>query len=133
MTTLSMTIAPGPQGTRVLGTDGNEVCLKGRLESPPKHPRALKWLLESVALWQGRPVRAVLCAGGRHRTYATAFRADWFTDFGGPLYRLEVVDEQQVRRAARLRDPLSGFGTFADLKQLRIWDAVGKAPTGGER
>jgi hypothetical protein len=65
--------------------------------------------------------------------YATAFRADWFTDFGGPLYQLEIVDEAAARRAARLRDRLTGLGSFADLKQLRIWDALGEEPAGGDR
>ncbi len=131
--TLTMTIAPGPQRTRVLVTDGNEVCLKARLANPPNHPRALQWMIEAIALWQGAPVRAVLCAGRRHRTYATAFRTDWFPDFGGPLYQLEVVDEAAVRKAARLHDRVTGLGSFADLKQLRIWDVLGEEPAGGGR
>jgi hypothetical protein len=118
---LFMGVSPGPEGTRILVTDRDEVRLKARLRCPPAHPRALSWLIEAVALWEGAPVRAVLCAGGPHRTFATSFRADWFPDFGGPLYSLEVVEGPA---AAGLRDPHRGLGSFRDLKQLRIEDAL---------
>ncbi len=118
---LFMGVSPEAAGTRILVTDRSEVRLKARLRCPPAHPKALSWLIEAVALWQGERVRAVLCAGGRHRTYAASFRADWFVDFGGPLYSLEVV-EGTVRD--RLRDGLSGLGSFSDLRQLHIDDAL---------
>lgn len=118
---LFMVVSPEPTGTRVLVTDREEVRLKARLSCPPAHPRALSWLIEAVALWQGAGVRAVLCAGGPRRTHAASFRADWFPDFGGPLYSLEVVDGG---RAPRVRDSLRGLGDFRDLKQLRIEDAL---------
>lgn len=118
---LFMGVSPGPKGTRILVTDRDEVRLKARLSCPPAHPRALSWLIEAVALWEGAPVRAVLCAGGSRCTYAASFRADWFPDFGGPLYSLEVVDGPG---ATRLRDPHRGLGSFRDLKQLHIDDAL---------
>ena len=118
---LFMAVSPGADGTRILATDRGAVRLKARLSCPPSHPRALSWLLEAVALWEGAPIRAVLCAGGPHRTHAASFRADWFPDFGGPLYSLEVVDGA---RAPRVRDSLHGLGDFRDLKQLRIEDAL---------
>jgi len=118
---LFMGLSPGPTGTRVLVTDRDEVVLKARLSCPPSHPKAMAWLIEAVAMWEGAPVRAVLCAGGRHRTYAARFRADWMADFGGPLYSLEVVDGVGQTAA---RDRLDGLGSFADLKQLRLEDAL---------
>ncbi|HJL16884.1 MAG TPA: hypothetical protein RMH99_14565 [Sandaracinaceae bacterium LLY-WYZ-13_1] len=81
-----------------------------------------------MALWEGAPFRAVLCAGGPRRTHAATFGADWFPDFIGPLYSLEVVG----RPGARLRDPHRGLGSFRDLKQLRIEDAL-RARDEGER
>lgn len=117
---LLMVVSPDPTGTRVVVTDREEVRLKARLSCPPSHPRALQWLVEAVALWEGTPVRAVLCAGGPRRTPAASFRADWLPDFGGPLYSLEVVDGSP---APRVRDRLRGLGDFRDLKQLRIEDA----------
>lgn len=118
---LFMAIEPGPQTTRVLVTDRDEAVLKARLRCPPSHPKALSWLIEAVALWQGARVRAVLSVGGPRRTHVASFRADWFPDFGGPLYSLEVVDE---RRGTAMRDRLQGLGSFRDLKQLRIEDAI---------
>lgn len=118
---LFMAISPGPEGTRVLVTDRDEVRLKARLACPPSHPKALSWLIEAVAMWEGGPVRAVLCADGPRRTYAASFRADWFPDFGGPLYSLEVVGR---RAGTVVRDRIGGLGPFADLKQLRIEDAI---------
>jgi hypothetical protein len=126
---LFMAVSPESSGTRVLVTDRDEVRLKGRLRCPPAHPRALSWLIEAVALWEGAPVRAVLCAGGPRRIHAATFRADWFPDFGGPLYSLEVVEG---RAGARLCDPHRGLGSFRDLKQLRIEDAL-RARDEGER
>jgi hypothetical protein len=118
---LFMGLSPQSTGTRVLVTDRDEVRLKARLRCPPAHPKALSWLIEAVALWQGAPVRAVLCAGGRHRTAAANFRADWFPDFGGPLYSLEVVEGLGE---TAVRDRLGGLGAFRDMKQLRIEDAI---------
>lgn len=118
---LFMVVSPEPTATRVVVTDREEVRLKARLSCPPAHPRALQWLIEAVALWEGAPVRAVLCAGGPRRTYAASFRADWFPEFGGPLYSLEVVDGTA---APRVRDRLRGMGHFHDLKQLRIEDVL---------
>jgi hypothetical protein len=108
-------------GTRVLVTDRHEVRLKARLSCPPSHPKAMAWLIEAVAMWEGTPVRAVLCAGGRHHTYGAHFRADWFPDFGGPLYSLEVVGGAG---STAIRDRLDGLGSFRDLKQLRLEDAL---------
>jgi len=119
---LFMGLSPGPRGTRVLVTDRDEVRLKARLRCPPSHPRALSWLIEAVALWEGERVRAVLCAGGEQRTYAGSFSGDWFPDFGGPLYTLDIVDGP--RRSGGLRDVHGGLGGFRDLKQLSIDDAI---------
>lgn len=127
---LFMGVSPEAVGTRILVTDRNEVRLKARLQCPPAHPKALSWLIEAIALWQGERVRAVLCAGGRRRTYAASFRADWFVDFGGPLYSLEVVESSG---RDRLRDGLSGLGSFRDLRQLHIEDVLRAQDEEGRR
>jgi hypothetical protein len=127
---LFMGVSPESTGTRILVTDRSEVLLKARLRCPPAHPKALSWLIEAVALWEGTKIRAVLCAGGARRTYAASFRADWFVDFGGPLYSLEVV-EGALRE--HLHDRLSGLGSFRDLKQLRLEDALGARDEGERR
>jgi hypothetical protein len=112
-----MAIHPGAQATRVLAIQANETILKARLSPAPKHPRALGWLLEAVALWQGHQVNAVLCAGGGVGGPVTSFYRDWFPDFGGALYEIRWVDN--ARRPAVIADQLEAMGSYDDLKRLR--------------
>lgn len=113
-------IATGSTDTRILVNDGATTLLKARLSPSPSHPRALQWLLEAIALWQGRRVRAVLSVGERDECGAHLLR-DWFPDFGGPLYGIEWAERA---RPVRRRDELGGLGNFRDLKQLQLFDAL---------
>lgn len=121
MDPLWMAISPGANATRVLATHGSETIVKARLSRAPSHPRALQWMLEAVALWQGGRVRAVLCAprsGGRRQV---PLYPEWFDDFGGALYSLEWIPHEA---SPRPRDAVGAMGDFRDLKQLRISDAL---------
>jgi hypothetical protein len=118
--TIFVGIATGPTDTRILVNDGPTTLLKARMSLSPSHPRALQWLLEAIALWQGRPVRAVLSVGARDECSAQLLR-DWFPDFGGPLYGIEWADGA---RPPRRRDDVGGLGDFRDLKQLHLFDAL---------
>jgi len=122
---LSMKIAPATTGTRVIVVETSateeQTILKARLRSQPSHPRALQWLIESLALWQGATVRAALCAPARSATCGTYFYPEWFADFGGALYTLELADVTGRCRRVR-RDSVGGLGDFRDLKQLRLWE-----------
>lgn len=122
MSELRIVIAPGSMATRVVATEhteaGTETLLKARLLPEPSHPRALSWLLESIALWQGQSVRAALTVDEHPRSSGTRLYQDWLTDFGGVLYTLELVD-QRVRRVHR--DRVGGMGSYADLKQLVLF------------
>ncbi len=114
-------ITTGGTTTRVLVSAGTTTVLKARLSSTPSHPRALQWLLEAVALWQGQPVRAVLCVDSSGPSYEPALRRDWFPDFGHPLYSIEWTDRARPRKR---EDKLGGLGDFRDLKQLHFFDAL---------
>jgi hypothetical protein len=113
-------ISPGATDTRILVNDESATLLKARLSCTPAHPRALQWLLESLALWQGAPVRAVLSAARSGGGCATHLYRDWLPDFGGPLYAIEW---QRSERRPRRRDDVRGLGDFRDLKQLQLFDA----------
>jgi hypothetical protein len=121
MSELRMVLSPGETVTRVIATaqssSGSETLLKACLRAQPAHPRAVQWLLEAVALWEGTAVRAALCAGKPGPTYVTRLYPDWFTDFGSSLYSLEVV-EPRPRRVHRDRTRLGG--DFRDLRQLSL-------------
>lgn len=113
-------ISPGESDTRILVSDESATVLKARLSCTPAHPRALQWLLESIALWQGAPVRAVLSAARTGKGCAAHLYRDWLPDFGGPLYAIEW---QSGERRPRRRDDLGAMGDFGDLKQLVLFDA----------
>jgi hypothetical protein len=120
MESIWMGIAPNALNTRVIAMAGpHDTFLKARLLRSPAHPRAMPLLLEAIALWQGKTVRAALCADGRHGGSDTSFFQEAFTDGGGPLYSLDWIPAPaHVRRAAR-RD-INGMGNFADLRRLLI-------------
>jgi len=121
MESIWMAIAPNATSTRVLAMAGaQDTILKARLSRSPSHPRALSLLLEAIALWQGLPIRAALCADERLDGSDTSLFRETFTDLGGPLYTLDWIPALggQVRRARR-RD-ISGMGKFEDLRKLLI-------------
>jgi len=120
MESIWMAIAPNATSTRVLAMAGpHDTFLKARLRRSPSHPRALAWLLESIALWQGRPVRAALSADDKHDGFASNFFQETFSDAGAPLYTLDwIPGPARVRRAAR--GDVVGMGDFADLRRLLI-------------
>ena len=120
--TLFTAIRPGPRGIRIQTTIGDEIRLKANLRRP-QHPRALSWLLEALALWEGERVRAALCVAGKEG-FCIADLLDDF-GFGGPLYEIEVVSAAQMQ--ARLRDRVgSGLGSFRELRQLRLFAGGGR-------
>lgn len=121
MESIWMGIAPDARSTRVLAMAGpSETIMKARLLRAPSHPRAMATLLEAIALWQGSPIRAALCADDRHDgSDSTIYRAA-FADGGGPLYSLDWIPASaRGRRRSRHRD-IGGMGEFGDLRQLLI-------------
>lgn len=118
MQSVWMGIAPGQQMTRVIAMAGaNETILKAQLASDPKHPRALATLLEAVALWQGQPVRAALCADGRGFSCDSTICREAFLDDGDSLYRIVWVPAGAHRQR---RHRLHGLGNFRDLERLVV-------------
>jgi hypothetical protein len=109
-------IRPTPGGAQLLAMQApSEPILKAKLRSNPSHPRALPFLLEAIALWQGCPVRAALYADDSPAGCVTRFYPDLFVDPGDtPLYTLDWVP---VARPRRRRDALGGLGDFRDLQQ----------------
>ena len=117
-----MGIVPDIEATRVIAISRGQTLLKARLHPAPSHPRALQWLLESVALWQGGKVRAVLCADDRDGTPDMSLFRDYFTDFGGPLYALQ--HGRDLREVIRRADRLGMHGDYSDLRQLHLADLL---------
>jgi len=121
MQTLWMGVRPGPALTRVLVQDGPLPILKARLPEAPQHPRALETLAEGVALWYGRPLYAAL---GVAAADALCVSPRWHATVDG-LTRTALVTVDLVigrPRPPRRGDGLAGFGDFADLRQLPLWE-----------
>jgi hypothetical protein len=109
--------------TRVLAMSGpQETVLKARLSAIAQHRRALPTLLEALALWQGRPVRAVVVADDPDGASLRRLKLDGvLADLGAdPLYRLELVPGHKRRH----RDVLDAMGAFHDLRQLTMFEVA---------
>jgi hypothetical protein len=91
--------------------------LKAQLAKDPKHPRALATLLEAIALWQGQPVRAALCADARGLSCDSNLCREAFLDNGGALYSVVWVPAGGHRQR---RHRLDGLGNFRDLERLVV-------------
>jgi hypothetical protein len=121
-------VDPRPPVARVLATTPTGTAiLKARLESKPRHPRALATLLEALALWQGVEARGVLAVGEEepwcdmdHFQVLGNYHVGHGAFGQTPLYRLDTVD--RLRRPPRRRSsPIEGMGDFRDVRQLRLF------------
>jgi hypothetical protein len=120
MESIWMGIAPSASCTRVLAMAGpHDTILKARLSRSPSHPRAMVSLIEAIALWQGLPVRAALCADARHDGSDTSLFRETFSDAGGLLYTLCWIPAPERGRRGGRHD-ITGMGEFADLRQLLV-------------
>jgi hypothetical protein len=118
MKSIWMGIAPGKTSTRIVAmASPSETILKAQLRKDPLHPRALSTLLEAVALWQGQPVRAALCAESSGLSCDSNICREAFVDDGGALYSLVWVPAGAHRRR---RERLDGLGSFRDLERLVV-------------
>src|SRR5258706_3662100 len=118
MESIWMGIAPSSAATRVIAMTGpGDTILKAHLASDPKHPRALATLLEAIALWQGQPVRAALCADAGGLSYDSTLCREAFLDDGGALYSIVWVPAGSHRQR---RHRIHGLGNVRDLERLLI-------------
>ena len=118
MESIWMGIAPSSAATRVIAMTGpSDTILKAHLARDPKHPRALATLLEAIALWQGQPDRAALCADAQGLSCDSNICREAFSDDGGALYSVVWVPAGVHHRR---RHRLDGFGNFRDLERLVV-------------
>jgi hypothetical protein len=114
MDRLWMAVTPSNSETRLLAMAGPSlVVLKARLNHQPAHPRALPFLLESLALWQNQRVDAVLSVDANAPIYQFGL-ADPIGGSTTPLYTLDFALVDSLRRLRTI----DGLGSFADLQRL---------------
>lgn len=122
---LWMSIEPMLGETRLqLSEPGKRSRLRARLPETPHHPRALLSLLESMSLWYGTPLHAVVDAD------AAAIRRDpqrWAMLLGDAnelSVRVHYVSVPASRRDRRDRF-LSTLGDFGHAERLTSFAATG--------
>ena len=114
-TELTMVIDPSPTQTRMLLTKGSEEVLKARLGPASRtHRWAAPTLLEAIALWYQRPVRAVLCAGADRSSYDLDLWEGLGFGQRTALYEVDVLDRRESLRAGLSAPRL---GDFRDLRR----------------
>ena len=126
MHTIWMGIDPRRDRTRILAMAGPEdILLKAHLAALPSSRMALAALLEAVALWQGKPVRAALVVegldGSSREHFVREATAEPLGATGNALYSIDYVS---ALRSPHRRDPLGGMGRFDDLRQLLLFEAM---------
>lgn len=121
MESIWMGLWPNARTTRVLAMRGaSETILKATLPLQPSSIRAVTTLFEALALWEGRPVRAVLVADeSSTKSCPTTLYRDSFAIYGErtALYEFEWVSHRPARRR---RDALNGMGSFGDLERVLV-------------
>ena len=92
--TLWVAIHPHVSGTRILAASGPQdaALLRATLSRRAAHPRALPWLLESLALWEGKRVRAALVADEAVIRSGTSLFHDVYAELDEtPLFTVELM------------------------------------------
>lgn len=123
-TPILMSIEPRGLETRLmLSVPGERPALRARLSSSPAHPRALITLLESLSLWYGCPLHAVLDADAEDVRRHPEKWGVLLGDAPELAVRVEWVSVPGVRRA---RDRFLGkLGDFRTGESLVAFAATG--------
>ena len=104
----------GAREMRVLVTDSDgSDLLKASLPLPARHPRAMLTLIESLALWSGERIGAVISAADRSQPGATWLDETWPDE--SPLVRFDFVAPREKRRRR-----IDGVSDFRDLRRLQL-------------
>ena len=119
MESISVGLWPNARTTQVVAMRGaSTTILKANLSLRLWSPLAVTTLLEAMALWEGRPVRAVLVADESSTSSCpTTLYRDTFALFGARtgLYEFEWVSRVPARRG---KSALGGMGSFGKLERL---------------
>jgi hypothetical protein len=119
-----MSIEPRGTETRLmLSLPGERPALRARLSSSPSHPRALITLLESLSLWYGCPLHAVLDADAED---VRRYPEKWAVLLGDAPELAVRVEWVSVPAARTTRDRFLGkLGDFRSGESLVAFAAAG--------
>ena len=121
---LWMSIQPRGLETRLmLSLPGERPALRARLSSSPSHPRALISLLESLSLWHGCPLHAVLDADAED---VRRYPQKWAVLLGDAPELAVRVEWVSVPAARASRDRFLGkLGDFRSAESHVAFAATG--------
>lgn len=108
---------PNTLATQIVVMRGaSETILKANLSLWPSSQHAVTALFEAIALWEGRPVRAVLVADEWSTSSSpTMLYRDTFGLFSA---RTGLYEFEWVSPARRRKSVLGGMGSFGNLERL---------------
>jgi hypothetical protein len=121
---LIVSIEPRGSETRLMLTEPQKrPVLRARLSSSPSHPRALITLLESLTLWYGRPLTAVVDADAED---VRRFPEKWAVLLGDAPELAVRVEWISVPAARNKRDRFLGvLGDFHSAERLASFASTG--------
>ena len=114
---LTVTMDPGPMGTRILVMEGRDERMRALL-GPARgtHPRAAATFLEGLALWHQAPLVVALCVDERDSSSALHLYDGLGEGARNLHFEVAVVPRECRRRGRRFQ----GLGPFGDLRQLSL-------------
>jgi hypothetical protein len=119
MNRFTVTLVPSATRTRVLLTDGPDELMRAVLPPPMlvRHVRAAPTLLEALSQWVDAPISVVLSVDAQDAGFCLGLTDELGCGQRGVFYDVRVVERDRRRpRGRRIR----GFGSFAELRQLRL-------------
>lgn len=115
METITMTIAPERERTRLLMTCGPQELLRAILGPPSlAHPRAAATLLEGLSLWYQRPLSVVLCVDSSSDSSGLGLCDGLGFGQRAVHYEVGIAVREPRRRNVRL----GGVGDFRELRRF---------------
>jgi hypothetical protein len=95
---MKLMILPSESATRLVARDpSGTILLRATLPPQPWHIRAVPRLLEGLGSFA--PLHAALVVPAQAPSFATRLYPDWFIDFGGDSYDLQIIGSRRHERA----------------------------------
>jgi hypothetical protein len=121
MDTITLTIAPTRNQTRILMTCGPHETLRAIL-SPATltHPRAAVTLLEGLSLWYQRPLSVVLCVDDESNSSALGLCDALGFGQRSLHYEVGIAVMDRIPK----RDRIGGLGDFRALQRIAAVEVI---------
>lgn len=113
----------GSEVRMMLAAPAASTIMKARMPNPPAHRRAVISLLEAIALWHGRPLRAVIDADAED---VRQNPARWAMLLGDAPELAVAVEWAAVPRPPKKDRYLAPMGDFTGARQLLSFAATGQ-------